>query len=228
MRHYTYFLLLLVTLSYPLLKSFESRVRFYKKWKYLFPSILITALIFIAGDIWFVILNIWWFNPAYITGFHIFNLPIEECLFFFIVPFSCMFIYEVLYYFIPKNILAKASIYITIILCLFLFSFAIIYHDRFYTLVVFASLAMFLVIHQFVFKTVFLSRFYLLWIFAIFPFLLFDGIVTGMPITIYNNSQAIGVRIVCIPLEDLFYGMLQLLLIITIYEWLKKRETTKP
>src|SRR4051812_48455392 len=111
MKHYTYLLLDIFTLSYPLFKSFEDKVRFYKQWKYLFPAIFISALVFIIGDVWFTNIGIWKFNPDYFLGFYIFNLPVEECLFFIIVPFSSIFIYEVMNYFIKKDLLANQTKY---------------------------------------------------------------------------------------------------------------------
>jgi lycopene cyclase domain-containing protein len=222
MKHYTYFIILIATLFYPLLKSFENKVQFNKKWKYLFPAIIIEAIIFIAGDVWFVNKGIWWFNPQYITGIKIFNLPIEECLFFFIVPYSSIFIYEVLNYYIKKNILQNSSKTTTLFLSISLLILAIIFRDRFYTLITFLSLTTFLLIHQFILKSVYLPRFYLLWAVLIFPFLLFNEIVTGLPITIYNNAQTMQLRILYFPLEDLFYGFLQILLIITLYETFQK------
>ncbi len=224
MKHYTYFIILFLTLLYPLLRSFEDKVQFNKKWKHLFPAILIAAIIFIAGDVWFVNKGIWWFNPDYITGIKIINLPIEECLFFIIIPFSSLFIYEVLNHFIKKNILQKSSKTTTLFLSITLIILAIIFRDRFYTLIVFVSLSAFLLLHQFIIKSIYLPRFYLLWAVLIFPFLIFDEIVTGLPITIYNNAQTMQLRILYFPLEDLLYGVLQILLIITLYETFRKKK----
>src|ERR1700741_1031957 len=101
MQHYTYLALILFTLSYPLFKSFEDKIRFASKWKFLFPGILASAAFFITWDILFTKYGIWSFNPDYVLGLFILRLPIEEWLFFIVVPFSCIFIYEVMNYFVP-------------------------------------------------------------------------------------------------------------------------------
>lgn len=221
--HFTYSLLLLFTLSYPLIKSFEDKIQFYKKWRFLFPAILISAVIFIAWDIWFTSIGIWKFNTDYVLGPFIYNLPVEEWLFFLITPFSCIFIYEVLNYFIKKDILAKQSKIITNIIAISLFILAILYHDKLYTFVDFISLSLFLFLHQYVLRSTYLARFYITWAVCIIPFLIVNGVITGMPIVIYNDLENTTFRIFTIPIEDMFYGMLQFLLVTTIYEYLKSK-----
>ena len=223
MNHYTYLLLLLGTLSYPLLRSFEPRVQFYKNFKFLFPAILYSAVIFIAADVWFVRQGIWWFNPEHITGIILFNLPLEECLFFFIVPFSSVFIYDVLNYFVKKDVLKNYTKIITIVFCLILLATAIVYQHRFYTLFYCLALAIYLLFHQFVLKSTYMGRFYLLWTILIIPFLLFDGLATWIPIVYYNDNFITGFHVFTTPIEDLIYGILQILLVIGAYEWMKRR-----
>ena len=126
MSHYVYLLLILFTLSYPLYKSFENKIQYYKKWKFLFPGILFSAFFFIAWDVWFTHIGVWRFNSDFVMGFNIINLPIEEWLFFIVVPFSCVFIYEVLNYFVKKDLLSTQSKFITIALVIILLIISII------------------------------------------------------------------------------------------------------
>ena len=95
-QNYTYLLLMTGTVMGPLLLSFEKEVRYFTKWKYLFPAIGIAGVFFIIWDIIFEKMGVWSFNPEYLTGWYILNLPAEEWLFFLAVPFSCTFIYEVI------------------------------------------------------------------------------------------------------------------------------------
>ena len=92
--HYTYFLILTVALAGPLALSFDKRVAFYKKWKQLFTAMLFPAFLYIIWDIYFTANGVWSFNENYVCGIKLFNLPIEEVLFFFVVPYCCVFIYE--------------------------------------------------------------------------------------------------------------------------------------
>jgi lycopene cyclase domain-containing protein len=59
MGKWTYALLLIGSILIPLLRSFETRVRFYEKWKPLFIGILVMMLIFIPWDILFTRLSVW-------------------------------------------------------------------------------------------------------------------------------------------------------------------------
>lgn len=224
--HYTYFCLLLFTLSYPLFKSFEDKIQYHKNWKFLFPGILLSAAFFISWDILFTHLGVWHFNPDYIVGIFILNLPVEEWLFFLIVPFSCIFIYEVMNYFVKKDVWGSAARYINIVFIVLLSALAIIFHDRLYTVTVCSFLSIFLILHQYVFRSTYMGRFYVAYAVCIIPFLLVNGVLTALPVVSYSNPEILGLRIYSIPLEDLFYGMLNILQVLTVYEWLKKKSSS--
>lgn len=225
LRHFAYIFLLLFTLSYPLYKSFEEKIRFHRQWRFLFPAIALSAAFFIPWDIWFTQIHVWSFNSEYVAGLFILGLPFEEWLFFFIVPFSCIFIYEVMNYFIKKDLPESLSRAITTTLGVALLAAAAVFHDKIYTCVDFGLLGTFLLLHRFVFRSAYMGRFYIAWMICIVPFLLVNGFITGLPIVIYDNLKNTGLRIYCIPVEDLFYGMLQILLVVTVYEYLKRRRT---
>lgn len=221
--HFTYVFILAFTLSYPLYKSFESRVQFYKKWRFLFPALFISAIVFIAWDIWFTDKSIWSFNRDYLLGCFIAGLPIEEWLFFFITPFSCVFIYEVLNYFVKKDIIAPYAKGISITLISALLILGIMNTSRMYTSITFITLALVLFVLQFILKSSYLPRFYLTWAVCMIPFLIVNGMLTAFPVIRYNELHILNVRIFTIPIEDVFYGMLNTLLVIAIYEYLKTK-----
>jgi lycopene cyclase domain-containing protein len=226
---YTYLLLNLFTISVPLLRSFDSRVSFYKSFSALFPAIAITGTFFIIWDVIFTKQGIWGFNSRYLIGVEIVNLPLEEWLFFFTVPYACVFIYVVLNYFLKKDPLTFSHKYISIVLILFLSVFSVIYSDRLYTITTFSILLVFLVMHAFILKTSWMGRFYLAYAVAVLPFFMVNGILTGSfieeEVVWYNNLENLGIRMFTIPLEDLFYGMLLILMNITIFEWIKARKS---
>jgi len=56
---YLYLIINGLSVLFPFLLSFDRRVHFYKKWKYLFPAIFLTALVFIPWDVYFTILDVW-------------------------------------------------------------------------------------------------------------------------------------------------------------------------
>ncbi len=227
MRIYTYLLINLLSVLFPIIFSFHPRINFKKKFSVLIPSILLTASFFIVWDIVFTQQGVWGFNPNYVSGIYFFNLPIEEVLFFICIPYASIFIYEslivfeVIDYF--KNIENKIT-YALIILCTCLVG---LYYDKLYTSITLGLNALFLTMYLLVVKHKFLSRFYFSYLIVLIPFFIVNGILTGTgvdePIVWYNNTENIGIRLLTIPIEDMFYGMLMLLLSITFYEMKLKR-----
>ncbi|MBP6660046.1 MAG: hypothetical protein KA174_05150, partial [Chitinophagales bacterium] len=59
---YTYLFLMLGTIAGPVLLSFDKRVSFYKKWKFLPIPLFITLLYFVIWDSYFTKIGIWNFN----------------------------------------------------------------------------------------------------------------------------------------------------------------------
>lgn len=212
----------------PFLFSFHPKLLFYKRWGYAWPAIILTAILFIIWDEYFTRLGIWGFNPSYLSGYEIFNLPVEEVLFFICIPYACLFTYHCFGILIRKNHFYRYEKTITIILLTFLVVAALICYSRLYTVVTFTALALFLAFARFIVKAPWLSRFYFSYLVLLLPFTIVNGILTGTglqdPVVWYNNSEIIGYRILTIPVEDVFYGMLLILMVVHIYEWLRKRD----
>ncbi len=226
-QHYTYFLILAASLAGPLALSFDKKVAFYKKWKYLFPAMLLPALLYIFWDVYFTYRQVWGFNQAYITGVKIFNLPLEEVVFFFVVPYCCVFIYECIRCYFPQLNNKRSAFVVLKLLALLLSIFGIVFYDRDYTCWTFLFNAIFILFVTFsrkYFSTFDAVSFLVSYAIILAPFLLVNGFLTAIPVVVYNNAENLGIRIYTIPLEDIFYGMLLILMNIVLYEKLKNKQ----
>ncbi len=219
-----YLFLLIFTLLGPLSHSWDKRVYYARKWWALFPAILITALYFLIWDHFFTIWGVWGFNSRYLLGLQLGVMPIEEYLFFLIVPFACVFLYEVINFYLPKNPLKPIAVKLSAILAVILFSLGIFCLDRIYTATAAFGAAFLLAIHT-IKPRPYLGDFYLGYLLSLVPFFLVNGILTGSfleePVVWYNNNENLGLRIGTIPVEDSIYLLMLLLSIITIYEELQ-------
>lgn len=221
-ERYLYLLLNIGAISIPLIASFYPRAPFYKLWPALSFAIALPALLFILWDIFFTHLGVWGFNERYLIGLEIFNLPLEELLFFICIPYACTFTYFAFSVLLKKNLLSGASKYISIILIIFLMVTGIIFIDRVYSSTTFIALAAFLAVHTFIWRSDYMDRFYFTFLVILIPFFLINGILTGSfiegQVVWYNDNENLGIRIGTIPVEDGFYGMLLILMNITILE----------
>ena len=183
---------------------------------------LIPAIIFIVWDMAFTKMGVWGFNPKYILGIYIYNLPIEEALFFICIPYACVFLYEALNHLVKKDHFSSVTSFITIMLFMFLFTLGAMNLQRWYTSLTFLATAFFLLLLQWKWKATFLSRFYFAFIFVLIPFFIVNGILTGSfidePVVWYSTNEILGLRIGTIPFEDIFYGMLLLLMNVSLFE----------
>jgi lycopene cyclase domain-containing protein len=97
-------MVLAVCVAGPAFLSFSRKLSFYKYPLRLIVSIAFPFFVFVVWDVWATFRGHWGFNPDYIVGFKLINLPIEEILFFIVIPFCALFTWEVVkYYSREKN-----------------------------------------------------------------------------------------------------------------------------
>ena len=67
----------------------------------------------------------------------------------------------------------------------------------------------------------------MMYVIAVIPFLIVNGVLTGIatpePIVWYSSEHIMGIRLFTIPVEDLYYNYSMLIMIVWIYEELKKK-----
>ncbi len=222
-----YLWLNLGSLSIPFLYSFHPKLKLYKKWKFIFPSIIIMMLFFIPWDIVFTANGYWGFNPDYLTGIYLVNLPIEEWMFFVCIPYACIFThYALLHYFPDWKLSENLTSAITFILIALFFLLIVLFYDRWYPVINFgyAMLLLLLVLH---YRKDLLQQFYLTFLVMLIPFFIVNGILTGsfieQQVVWYDNTQNMGIRMVTIPLEDTVYAMSMILTPLVLTEYFERR-----
>lgn len=91
-----YMMALILSIFFPLLFSFYPPLKFWRNLKALIFSLIIIVIVFGAWDVFATWRMHWFFNPVGVMGKVIINLPIEEWLFFIVIPFCCIFTWEAL------------------------------------------------------------------------------------------------------------------------------------
>jgi lycopene cyclase domain-containing protein len=207
--------------------SFYPKANFSKKWKYVLPAITITAIVFVIWDEVFTQMGIWGFNEKYLTGLKIMSLPLEEVLFFFCIPYACYFIYFSLTYLVENDYFYPHHEIISSVIIFFMLLIGGYYMSNAYTGITFFTLGLFLAYQMLKLRPRYMGRFYFAFMFILIPFFIVNGILTGSwidePVVWYNDSENIGLRLGTIPVEDIFYGMLMVLMSVTIAEELEYR-----
>lgn len=229
MKPFTYLTIDLACLSVPFVVSFHPRAPFYKDWKYFFPASLIVATLFLLWDACFTQLGVWGFNPDYLIGFYLLNLPLEEVLFFLCIPYACVFTYYTLKHWVEQPLLCDMHRSLSVFLSVVLLAVGLYSFDRAYTCATAFALAAYLL---FCLKQRSdLSDLYRAYAVILPFFSIANGLLTGTwleaPIVWYNNAQNLGIRLGTIPIEDSLYGLLLIALNIHLYEYFKSKSSHK-
>ncbi len=208
----------------PLALSFDKKVAFYKEIRFLILGLIITGAIFLIWDEYFTIKEIWGFNPLYLLGIYLGHLPLEEVLFFIIVPYNCVFVHQVLKAYFPNINLKNISEIFLLSILISALALALFNFDNWYTLST-CCLAFILSLTAILLKPTWLENFSFTFLVCLIPFLFVNGILTGaatsQPIVWYSESHILGWRILTIPLEDIYYNFSLLILVIAFFEWQK-------
>jgi lycopene cyclase domain-containing protein len=210
----------------PFTFSFHPKLRFDRQWKFAWPAILLVALFFLVWDAFFTSWGIWGFNDRYILGQRLLRMPLEEYAFFVCIPYACLFTYHCFSIFFEKlkNQSPGWVHWIIPIICL---GFVILGWGGYYTMTTAILLGVLYLAHLLIWKSEYLNMFLFSYAILLIPFLITNGVLTGTgleeEVVWYNNNHNVGIRIFTIPIEDIFYGMLMILGVVSIYEYLQVR-----
>lgn len=210
MSHITYLALNVLSILFPFAYSFTAHSGFSKKFGRVWLAILMVAVPMLVWDVWFTARGVWGFNPEYYLGFKLAGLPFEEIMFFFCIPFACLFIYDTVSKFPRMALPEKPVRMVAGVLGAALLVLAFMNTERAYTFwcfLVASPFALALAAGHLRHRAGHIATAYL---FHLIPFLIVNGILTSLPVVQYNDAENLGLRIGTIPVEDSMYSLILL------------------
>ncbi len=222
---FTFLLGLLIFAIYPIVGMLFIKVRFNQNIRYIFPSILVSCIIFLLWDIKFTEVGIWNYNPELTVGLSHKGLPVEQWLFYLLVPFSAMVVYE---YVKRRYATLNLNNIFTAVSLVLVVAFAIIayqYRVRFYTFFTFLFTTIYLVYT--IFRKQFkphLTALFLTYLLMLIPYALFSFLLTSTAVIAYHQEQVLNVWLGMMPVENLVFLFLLLLINLTVFEYLSERK----
>ena len=220
----TYLLINIAIIFFPLILSFDKNLKFYKIIPYVLQSIAFISTAYIVWDVIATERGDWAFSPEHFIGFYILGLPIEEILFFITVPYSCIFIYETVSFYV-KETKFNFNTKLFLIPAVLLLIFGIIFYDQNYTFTVSVFAASFFIGAILFNKSLLASRnFWITILIGFIPFLIVNYFLTSIPVVTYNEAAFSNKRFITIPYEDFLYSFSMISLWILFYELAKEKK----
>ena len=175
-------------------------------WVYLFvsiPFVIVDSISHARG---------WWAYSADQVGAVTFlGLPIEECLFFFVIPFACLYLFSAMQRLKVLQVeIRKHWMYVALLLAVSSAGIIAVMQPLERTVVdavLFAA-----VVGVFIGVRPRLTRAFAIWVFAvIILFYVTNSILTGIPIVTYDHAFGSAIRVGPVPIEDFWYNFSLLL-----------------
>jgi lycopene cyclase domain-containing protein len=222
-----YIALDLLIAAFPVALSFDRKVGYFHRW----PAALLAAALvagpFVAWDAVMTMAGAWGFNARFAGTFRVLSLPLGELGFFLVVPFSCLFIHEAVGAYCREGTYAGGRLpwLAASAACA---AAAILLRGRVYTSTVLAAAAVFLLLAALIAPGLLSNRRFWLTIgLSYVPFLIFNGILTALPVVTYGEKAIIGIRLGSIPAEDFLYSFSLLGFTILAYTRMPRRDTAR-
>lgn len=221
--NYTYLLVNLGLLLFSGLVFSNRQINFAGQSKFIILAVLINVFAFSVPTEFLTQLKVIVFNPPYLSGMTLWELPIEELLLSLLLPFSGIAIYLFLNMHYKDNSLEKYSLALSNMMlgvCIAMLYFG---HQKLYTLFTFSILLVFLLYIEYVNKIRFMYKFYRAFLVSLLLFYTVYGILTSIPVIQYTTEETLNFNFSHIPFESHFYYMSMLLLSVYLYELFKSR-----
>lgn len=215
----TYLLINILIILFPLVLSFDKNLKFYRNVTYVLASILIVSSAYIVWDIIATNRGDWAFSEQHLLGIYFYVLPLEEILFFITVPYSCIFIYETIKFYINEKVYPiKKNIFLIPVISFIVL--ALVFNKQAYTFTVLLYSAAFFLLGVLTNSKLLTSKIFWISILICFvPFFIVNYFLTSIPVVTYNDTAFSAIRIITIPLEDFLYSFSMVSLWILFYEF---------
>jgi lycopene cyclase domain-containing protein len=182
-------------------------------------AISLLGIPFIGMDL-LVTNRFWSFNPQYVMGWKVGELPIEEVLFFLAVPWACLVLWVNMKDRFPSTVnLSQLGWFIK--LSLFVLSGWGFWSQSWYTFLVSVVALFFCLLINW--RKV--AQAYLIFGgVTLFLTAIFNMYLTARPVVTYNAAMITQLRFGTIPIEDFIYGLILVLGVVVSYERVTKTD----
>lgn len=186
--------------------------------------IFLLSLVFISWDYFFNRWGVWGFNPKYLSGYEFLGLPLEELLWFYLIPMCSLFIYHLceskckIPGFWDRGLELVAAVAFLV--------FYIVHIDKAYSVVSCGASLVVLFMGR-LWPVPGFAVFFVSFLMNLLPMYVFNGMLTGLfteeALVQYNAGEFSGMRWGSYPLEDIGFGFAYLYGIAILRQKLKSR-----
>jgi lycopene cyclase domain-containing protein len=219
--NFTYLLLALGILVIPMVLLFVKKTSFNQTIKFAIPAVLITGLAFSIFATVLVMVGVWNFHPAYLTGISLWKIPVEEFLFSMAISLAGIGVYVSLNAFFPNNALDKFSLSFSNLLMGICVAMLIFTYTKWYSAISFGVLFVLIFYIEYLNKLRFTYKFYRAFLAVLVLFYIAYGVISTLPVISY--TEVINLKLGAIPFESHFYFMGMLLMSVYLFELFKSK-----
>lgn len=212
----TYFQILTLIFVIPFIISFHPKINFYKNLQQKVYGLVCVLAFFVVWDVWFTGMGVWEFSKLHVSKSSFYGLPLEEVLFFPVVAFSMLVVfYSLKHIYKDSEFQIRKENFYTASSILFLVG--VWNYELTYTFVVclLTSIAIFWATY-FRLEKIQTKAFLYTLLISFLPFLIFNQMLTGTPVVLYDTAYNLGIRVGSIPIEDFVYNFLLIFLILVV------------
>ena len=214
----TYSLIAAAIVVGPILLSFDRKVFFIQYYPAVLFATIVVGALYIFWDVFVTKEGHWEFNDEYVGTWRLLGLPLGEWLFFLCVPYSTLFIYEVILAYFGHGLVLPQLGWVQLLLALPFFLLVWPFRRHGYTVLALMSAGGFFLVSAFFAPgLVASSSFWLFLLFAFAVFAIVNGIYTSLPTIRYSPKAILGIRLGTIPIEDFVYNLSYLGLTLVVY-----------